>query len=236
MKRTCQMTGKPFILLPQTYGPFKSSLARRLARIILERTATIYSRDQEGIAVVEELTGPSRKVKLCPDVAFIMEPVRPVTGHIAHLEQFKATGQRLIGLNISGLLYHGGYTRDNMFGLACNYPALVREIISFFAGQANLQVLLVPQGIPAIAMAYSRKFTGVFATAGVADCVLDLRTLTNDQVLHGIMTTYRRREELRAVLAKTVPELKNLLFHMFDGIREPAALSDNREVLPAFRR
>lgn len=303
LKRTCQMTGKPFILLPQTYGPFKTALARRLARTILERTATIYSRDQEGIAVVEKLIGPSRKVKLCPDVAFIMEPVRPVTAHIARLEQLKATGQRLIGLNISGLLYHGGYTRDNMFGLACNYPELVREIISLFAGQANVQVLLVPhvlpdsdfaveddlvaaqhalqglppefqskvivlergydqnetkyviglcdfflgarmhatiaalsQGIPAVAMAYSSKFAGVFATAGVADCVLDLRTLTNDQVLHGIMTTYRRREELRAVLAKTVPELKNLLFHMFDGIHEPAALRDNQEVLPAFWR
>lgn len=281
------MTGKPFILLPQTYGPFKTRIARRLARKILEETETIYSRDHEGKKVVEDLIGCSQKVKLCPDVAFIMDSIRPATDMTAHLEQLKADGQQLIGLNISGLLYNGGYTRDNMFNLACDYPALILEIISFFTLQPNQYLLLVPhvlpssdfaveddliaaklaikdlpqeiqnkvivmergydqnetkyiiglcdfflgarmhatiaalsQGVPAVAMAYSRKFTGVFETAGVADCVLDLRSLTNKQILNGIMDIYQRRDTLHMVLEETVPVLKNKLFNMFNDINE----------------
>ena len=38
-----------------------------------------------------------------------------------------------VGLNISGLLMNGGYTGKNMFGLAADYPAVIREIVGWFA-------------------------------------------------------------------------------------------------------
>jgi len=289
LKRVCQMTGKPFILLPQTYGPFKARIARILARNTLKMTTKICSRDQEGLVVVEDLIGVSQKVKLYPDVAFIMEPNKPTTASINHLENMKRDGKQLIGLNISGLLYHGGYTRDNMFGLKCDYPALVKEIIAIFTRMDNQHVLLVPhvlpstdleveddflaaglalkelppetqqkvillekgydqnetkyiiglcdfflgarmhatiaaisQRIPAVALAYSRKFTGVFETAGIADCVIDLRNLQNEQILDRIMEIYHRRDQFRTVLEKNVPELQVMLLTMFDGINIPA--------------
>lgn len=287
LKRVCQMTGKPFILLPQTYGPFKSPVARILACQILNKSQTIYSRDQKGIAVVEKLIGPSPKIRLCPDVAFIMDPFRPETVQASQLEQLKSKGKRIIGLNISGLLYHGGYTRDNMFGLAGEYPALVRSIISYFASQADQYVLLVPhvlpsadfaveddsiaankaledlpanlqnrvialekgcdqnetkyiiglcdfflgarmhatiaalsQAIPAVGLAYSQKFRGVFETAGVEDCVLDLRLLNNDQVLEGVQNIFARREKISETLKKTIPSVKSQVFTMFDRLPE----------------
>jgi polysaccharide pyruvyl transferase WcaK-like protein len=289
LKRVCQITGKPFILLPQTYGPFKSPVARILARQILNNSQTIYSRDQEGIAVVEKLIGPLPKIRLCPDVAFIMDPIRPETAQTSQLEQLKRKGKRIVGLNISGLLYHGGYTRDNMFGLAGEYTTLVRDIISYFASQADQYVLLVPhvlpsadfaveddsiaankalvdlpadlqdrvialergydqnetkyfiglcdfflgarmhatiaalsQCIPAVGLAYSRKFSGVFETAGVADCVLDLRSLNNDQVLVGIQKIFARSEKIRTTLEQTIPSLKSQVFSMFDRLPEAA--------------
>ena len=84
-------------------------------------------------------------------------------------------------------------------------------------------IAALSQGIPAVGMAYSRKFIGVFETAGVADCVLDLRSLTNAEVLNGVMEIYQRRDSIGLVLAKTVPKLKEQLFKMFDGIGESAA-------------
>lgn len=283
LKRVCQMTGKPFILLPQTYGPFKSQVARFIARQILKKTHTIYSRDLEGVAVVEDLIGPSHKIKLCPDVAFIMDPIRPETAQTSQLEQLKREGYRIVGLNISGLLYNGGYTRDNMFGLAGEYTTLVSDIISYFASQANQYVLLVPhvlpftdfaveddfiaakkafqripielqdkvislersydqnetkfiiglcdfflgarmhatiaalsQCIPAVGLAYSRKFSGVFETAGVADCVLDLRSLKNDEVLNGIKMIFARREKIVSTLKEIIPHIKNQVFNLFE--------------------
>lgn len=286
LKKVCQLTGKPFVLLPQTYGPFASSIARFLAKDVLKHSRLIFSRDREGLAVVQELIGSTTRIALLPDVAFILDAIRPESVQIERLEQLRETENRLIGLNISGLLYYGGYSRQNMFGLACDYPALVKMIISFFAGPDNQYVLLVPhvappafaveddaaitseivqtlsaevqdkvivldggfdqnetkyciglcdfflgarmhatiaalsQGIPAVGMAYSRKFAGVFATAGVEDCVLDLRSLTNEKIMDGIEAIFARRKELRAVLTRTVPNLQKSLLHLFDELDE----------------
>lgn len=284
LKKVCQLTGKPFVLLPQTYGPFASSTARFLAKDVLTHSRLIFSRDREGLTVVQELIGSSTKIALQPDVAFIMDAIRPESVQVEQLEQLRAAGHRLIGLNISGLLYNGGYSRQNMFGLTCDYPALVKKIISFFVGPGNQYVLLVPhvvppafaveddaaviseivktlpaeerdkvivlgggldqnetkyciglcdfflgarmhaaiaalsQCVPAVGMAYSRKFAGVFATAGVEECVLDLRSLTNEEIMDGIEAIFARRDELRLVLAQAVPKLKESLLHLFDEL------------------
>ncbi len=285
LKRMCQMTNKPFILLPQTYGPFSSAIARRLARTILEKSAIIYSRDQEGTRIVEKMIGASRKIRLCPDVAFIMETRSPDTTLTLELERIKKDGHQIVGFNISGLLYNGGYSRDNMFGLTCDYHELVGYIMRFFT-QRNNYVLLVPhvlpssgflveddliaakeamknfprevqdktivmergydhnetkyiigfcdfflgsrmhatiaaisQGIPAVALAYSRKFEGVFEMAGVADCVLDMRLLNNEEIANGIFEIYRKRHAWREVLERAIPDLKKHILHIFDDIK-----------------
>jgi polysaccharide pyruvyl transferase WcaK-like protein len=49
----------------------------------------------------------------------------------------------LVGLNVSGLLYMGGYNRNNMFGLKPDYGQLVRAIIGCLA-EKDCQVLLIP--------------------------------------------------------------------------------------------
>jgi polysaccharide pyruvyl transferase WcaK-like protein len=50
----------------------------------------------------------------------------------------------LIGVNISGLLYHGGYSGSNMFALAMDYPAFCRELIIRLLADTNDDVLLIP--------------------------------------------------------------------------------------------
>lgn len=148
LKRICQSTGKPFVLLPQTYGPFKSRLSRILARRVLSRSEVIYSRDKQGLAVVEELIGKSDKIHHCPDVAFVLDAIRPENEQVKQIEKLKAQGRSFIGLNISGLLYNGGYSKDNMFDLACDYRELVKELISYFVQQQEYAVMLVPHVIP----------------------------------------------------------------------------------------
>ena len=49
----------------------------------------------------------------------------------------------LVGVNVSGLLYMGGYTGRNMFALACDYPALARALVGHFAGLPGCQVHLI---------------------------------------------------------------------------------------------
>jgi colanic acid/amylovoran biosynthesis protein len=293
LKRVCQMTGNPFILLPQTYGPFKAPLAKFLARRVLRRATTIYSRDQEGLAVVQGLIGPTVNLKLCPDVAFAMAAIRPDTPLTRYLEQLKAENRQLIGLNISGLLYNGGYTGRNDFGLRVDYRRLVQDIVKSFTARENTVVLLVPhvvpsgweaendlsacrklrqslpddirgkviiiepeegrpffdqcqikyligqcsffmgsrmhaviaalsQSVPSVGLAYSRKFHGVFATAGVADCVLDLREWDNEEIFQGIEEIFARRTALHLGLKNIMPGLQHKVLNLFVGSSGPA--------------
>ena len=50
-----------------------------------------------------------------------------------------------MGLNVSALLWHGGYTRDNQFGLKADYQSLVRSIINYFLRQDGIKLHLIPQ-------------------------------------------------------------------------------------------
>jgi polysaccharide pyruvyl transferase WcaK-like protein len=53
-----------------------------------------------------------------------------------------------IGINVSGLLMSGGYTRNNMFGLQMDYPQLMRDILQRFADHPDAcEVHLVPHVI-----------------------------------------------------------------------------------------
>lgn len=137
---------KPLVQLPQTYGPYNSLGSRMIARFILSHSDRIYSRDRVGIDTVNRLLGSKGKLKrvqFCPDVAFCLEPInlKPIT-IIPTLPE--RTTVKLVGFNVSGLLYMGGYTRDNMFGLRFNYRDFVSELLTKLFKTMGVHVLLVP--------------------------------------------------------------------------------------------
>jgi colanic acid/amylovoran biosynthesis protein len=147
-KRLCQMTGKPFVMLPQTYGPFKNPVTRLLASRVLKKTARIYSRDKEGIEVIKELIGRTDKLALCPDVAFILDAKMPDRSSVDNRQLwnllFGQKKKKVIGLNVSGLLYNGGYTGNNEFGLKSPNRELIKKIIDHFSDLPDTNILLVP--------------------------------------------------------------------------------------------
>ncbi len=136
--------GKPLVLLPQTYGPFKSSLARTLARYVLKRAALVYSRDTEGVEAIQKLVGKvDARIQFAYDMGFALEPQPPADSVRRQLEVVKQAGP-VVGLNVSGLLYMGGYNRSNMFGLQAEYPRLVHALLGELIQKLGAQVLLVP--------------------------------------------------------------------------------------------
>ena len=136
--------GKPLVLLPQTYGPFKSRTARAVARFIFRRAKFIYSRDAEGLATVAEILGTKDpKVRLSPDVGFLMEPDPADPAVLARMDALRSAGP-VVGLNVSSLLFMGGYSRQNMFGLREDYPALMDAVIATLVEELGATVVLVP--------------------------------------------------------------------------------------------
>jgi colanic acid/amylovoran biosynthesis protein len=128
---------------PQTYGPYKSPIARWLARFLLKNSTVIIARDKTSQKVAQELIGPGRRVYLSPDVAFSLLPVPPDKMELNP----PLTGPfpvNVIGLNVNGLMYNGGYSRQNMFGLKMNYANFLPEMVVALLAEHPGELWLVP--------------------------------------------------------------------------------------------
>lgn len=134
--------GRPYVLLPQTYGPFRTRTARWLAALMLRRASDVWTRDRRCIPIAEALSG--RTPRVSPDVAFTLSPVEP------RELSFDPPGTRLddapllVGLNVSGLLYMGGYTGRNMFGLRSSYRDTVNGLVSALLERTAATIVVVP--------------------------------------------------------------------------------------------
>jgi colanic acid/amylovoran biosynthesis protein len=265
---------KPLVLLPQTIGPFKGRLAKAVARYILCRAHTVYSRDYQSVEVLRALgCCDNVRPQFCYDMGFVVEArIRKERIPLSLTRLDPATS--LVGLNVSGLLYIGGYTRKNMFGLGSDYRALVHGLIESLVQTQNAHILLLPhvfggggneesdvtacddvlrdaerrfkghlhrtegrydqhelkaligrcdfflgsrmhaciaalsQCVPAMGLAYSDKFLGVFKSIGMEDLVIDLRGRDQDFVIELVDQAYRRRAEVRAQLELRMPSVQ----------------------------
>ncbi len=281
------LLNKKLILLPQTYGPFNGRAARAIARFILNRSHTIYSRDREGLAEVAQLSGNKEideKLHFCHDVGFVVQPYESAGHNPDTLNIPDAMTRNLVGLNVSGLLFMGGYTKKNMFGLKSNYAELIYDLIHYMIEVKSVPLVLVPhvfgsgansesdsavceliykelkprypqmlflasglynqseikyiigqcdffigarmhacigalsQCIPAIGIAYSKKFKGVFETVGMESLIADPRLSDKDEILQIIDAAYDNRLQSRSILKQRIPEAKQNVFDIFKSI------------------
>jgi hypothetical protein len=137
--------GKRLILLPQTLGPFKGRFARGLARYIMKRAEVVYSRDYAGIKQVENwLDAGADSLRFCYDVGFVLDPIPPARIDLVGLPLEQLEAKRLVGLNVSGLLYRGGYARKNAFGLKMDYQAFIYNLIDFLIEKKKMDIVLIP--------------------------------------------------------------------------------------------
>ena len=139
------LLGKKLILFPQTFGPFKGSFARRVARYIISHSEFVYLRDKKSIDDARKLLPASQasKVRFCFDVGFLLKPEPKRNYDNSWIAAAKANSRPLVGFNVSGLLYTGGYTGKNEFGLKADYRALVENMIDFLIRDKSAAVALV---------------------------------------------------------------------------------------------
>lgn len=124
------------VQFPQTYGPYKSKTAQRIAKFLLNRASTIVARDTKSRAVAQGLVEGKKEIQLSPDVAFALKPIVPETS--------QQLPKPAIGINVNGLMYNGGYDRKNMFGLSLDYPKFLADLVIGLIEQGEANVWLVP--------------------------------------------------------------------------------------------
>ena len=266
---------KRYILLPQTLGPFNNKLFEKIAADVIRRCEVVVARDFDSKTYAEQISG--RECCFCPDMAFALIPKR--------IESIEDEFKGKIGINVSGLLWNGGYTGNNQFNLKVDYQKLLQEITIYFLNQ-GCEIILIPHTygrsveddlvaceklramlgedgsavdiikenyseqelkwiisrldffigsrmhsciaalstcVPAIGIAYSRKFKGVFESIEVGDLVLDPRLLDETEIMQQIKRIYPNRSLYRAHLSSAMPSVIDSIYEAMNllvGARE----------------
>lgn len=125
---------KPYCILPQTIGPFETPTIKAKAAKAIANANMVMARDKLSYQYVINNVPSQKNIKEYIDVAFFLPYKKKELDH-----QYIN-----VGLNISALLWHGGYTGNNQFSIKDDYHKIIRSIIDFFLGQENVRIFLVP--------------------------------------------------------------------------------------------
>lgn len=134
IKEKVILSGVPLVLGSQTYGPYESENAQYRAAKVLENAYEIFSRDAKSSEVVEQLC--NRKAVETTDIAFLL-PYKKILDN-SDKKCLK------VGINPSGLLWNGGYTQNNQFGLLTNYSEYLRRLIDYLTKLGVWEIHLIP--------------------------------------------------------------------------------------------
>ncbi|MBO4598435.1 MAG: polysaccharide pyruvyl transferase family protein [Bacteroidaceae bacterium] len=137
--RTARLFGKPYCLLPQTIGPFNDEKIRSQAVKSIEKATLVMARDKQSLDYVNKIAPNQKNVREYIDVAFFM-PYKKMEFSKDFIH---------VGLNVSALLWNGGYTQDNQFGLKGDYQRLVRSLIDYFLAMPNVMLHLIAHVVSA---------------------------------------------------------------------------------------
>lgn len=156
---------RPLVLCPQTMGPFRHAHWRRLSRWVIGEAAGVATRDAKSTAYLREI-GYAGEVIEATDVAMRLPYDVPVPTPTDGDTQ--KTSVIRVGINVSGLLFFGGYSRENMFGLEVDYPRLIRRIVAHFDKMPDVEVHLVGHVLPDYEVDYAEIANKPGADAALA--------------------------------------------------------------------
>ncbi|MBN2199830.1 MAG: polysaccharide pyruvyl transferase family protein [Candidatus Aminicenantes bacterium] len=142
--RLAQALGKPVFFLPQSFGPFGSSAARRSVLRLLDspRTAAIFVREVESRDVFDSRV-PKRvrdKLVLCPDMALWLEPEQPGKEDPA----LAAVPRPRLVLTVRDWDFPEAGSRAEREALKIRYLLAVRDAAFRFIGRKGGTAVVVP--------------------------------------------------------------------------------------------
>lgn len=132
------LKGKPLILSPQTIGPFDYFWTKVLSNFVMRKCQRVYARDGLSYGYFVRNGLQSERTDQAIDVAF----------KLPYKKYSHRNKKTRIGINVSGLLYSGGYTQNNQFNLTVNYPELLNALLAHWLSVGTYEVWLIPHVIP----------------------------------------------------------------------------------------
>lgn len=88
----------------------------------------------------------------------------------------------------------------------------------FIGARMHACIAAASQNVPVVPMAYSDKFLGVMQTIGIESNVVDLRKMRQEEILEVVDRALDRRAEVRQLLARTMPQVKETVLRLFEDV------------------
>lgn len=160
---------KKQVLLPQTIGPFSDSENKKKADDIMKKMEFVFSRDTLSYNYTKGVLS-KEKINELIDLAFYL-PFKKASYSDSHTH---------VGINVSGLLWNGGYTGKNQFSLKLNYQETIKELIEYFLSLENTKVHIISHVVPednpveddfAVATELQKIYPDVIVPARFNDCI-----------------------------------------------------------------
>jgi polysaccharide pyruvyl transferase WcaK-like protein len=140
--------GTPLVLMPQTYGPFEDPARHEEAADIVRRSRLAFARDERSFRILLDLLGPNFDPArhMCGvDVAFALPISEPdAARRDAFLTWRQQQKGRLIGFNVSGLLFNKPEDAMRQFGLKTNFQSLALSFATRLLQDSDASLLLMP--------------------------------------------------------------------------------------------
>jgi polysaccharide pyruvyl transferase WcaK-like protein len=148
-KLIAKRRGIPLVLLPQTYGPFRGSQTRRIAREAVLGARMAWARDRHSYEALKDLLGSDfdeSRHREGVDMAFNLRAVDPGPTLGSEVRQFidEKPHHPLIGLNVSGLIALDLDRARKDFGLRASYLDALDAFIQAVMQDPELRLLLIP--------------------------------------------------------------------------------------------
>lgn len=140
LKEMAVRSKTPFVLGPQTYGPYSRRWVQKWAASIIKRSTAVYARDLLSKEYIKDLCDID--IKQTTDVAFAL-PYNKQASRGADNDRIK------VGFNPSGLLWNGGYTRNNQFALTVDYQEYCKQVVEALKEAGKYDISLIAHvGVP----------------------------------------------------------------------------------------
>lgn len=137
-KRCVELFNHRYILMPQTYGPFNNDEVKKKAITVINKANTVISRDKTSIEYLKSLN-VSRDIEEQIDLAFML----PFDKEKYSFDNNK----KHLGINVSGLLWKGGFNSNNQFGLTIDYKEFIRTLLKRYSNDEQWLIHLIPHVI-----------------------------------------------------------------------------------------
>lgn len=133
--RLARLFHKPYMILPQTIGPFTNDKIKKKAIKSIESSKFVLARDFKSYNYIIKNT-KQKHIKEIIDMAFFMP----------YKKREKGTNNIDVGISISDMLWISTLHK-NIFELKCDYHKLTYQIIDYFLSIHNVTIYLTPHVI-----------------------------------------------------------------------------------------